>query len=57
MTEAKANNAAGAADDAIGRGKPLLHTRVREGQFGDPVGPPDRAQRGVVVAGRIFKIP
>jgi Family of unknown function (DUF5681) len=38
MSEPKANEAAGAADYAIGYGKPPLHTRFRKGQSGNPAG-------------------
>ena len=40
MTAAEPNKAAGAADHAVGYGKPPLHTRFRKGQSGNPGGRP-----------------
>jgi hypothetical protein len=45
MTETKANEAAAAADYAVGYGKPPLHTRFRKGQSGNPAGRPPNSAR------------
>jgi hypothetical protein len=45
MTEPKANQAADAAEHAVGYRKPPLHTRFRKGQSGNPAGRPRNSAR------------
>jgi hypothetical protein len=45
MPEPKANQAADAAEHAVGYRKPPLHTRFRKGQSGNPAGRPRNSAR------------
>jgi hypothetical protein len=60
MTGPKANQVAGAADDAVGCRKAPLHTKIRKGQAGHSAGRPSDSARlcaKQLTAGQIFKIP